>query len=154
MRVRSFVSSLLLFSFVFVSFTGVVLFFAPRLRAAMNEGWSFLFLTRQQYNEIHLGFSLIFLILSVVHLFLNWHSLKNYVASKKNFGFIKKEFVAAFFVSLILFFGIIEKIVPFSNYFSYFYGIKKQEVARGYFYKHKRGFEYKRHISISKPSGM
>jgi len=68
---RAFISVTTALSFVAMSITGVVLFVTPPGRVAHWTGWKIGALTKEQWAGLHIWFSLLFMIVAVLHLYLN-----------------------------------------------------------------------------------
>lgn len=105
-RGRAFANLLLLCSFIVVGFSGLVLLGAPRGRI---PGWEFLWLGKGEWAELHEHFGILMIVLTAVHLWLNWKPLKSYFRAKmaekpvENFlGKIRLEFLAAILVCVVL----------------------------------------------------
>ncbi len=78
-RGRAFVSLLMLFSFVVMAVSGVALFAAPRGPA---RDWLFLALGKHDWVAVHVVFSVLFMVLALVHVFLNRKPLISYLKRK------------------------------------------------------------------------
>ena len=79
---RAFISLLATFSFVTLAVTGVILYITPPGRSANWTNWTFWTLTKQQWIGLHICFSTLFLIVSVLHIWLNFKPLINYFVNK------------------------------------------------------------------------
>lgn len=78
-NMRGFISLLLMLQTMIVILSGVVRYFSPRGREAHWVDWRVLNLDKDQWSSIHVVFSLLFVILMVVHLLYNWRPMVNYV---------------------------------------------------------------------------
>ncbi len=113
---RAFTSLFLLWSFIILTVSGVVVFIAPPGRIANWVVWRFLGLTKDQWEALHSIFGYLFVIAGVYHLVLNWKAVLHYVRRKLKEGKkIKLEFVTSLIVTLILFVLILIDIPPFST---------------------------------------
>ncbi|GJQ63182.1 MAG: hypothetical protein SCALA702_22350 [Melioribacteraceae bacterium] len=106
----------ILFSFVIMTFTGIILFFAPHGRIAHWTYWTFLGLQKESWQAVHTVFTFIFVFAGIMHLYFNWNAIKLYLTSKfantLKYGF---ELAISLFVVFILFFGSAAELPPFSN---------------------------------------
>ena len=99
MKVRRIVSLTMLFSFIVMSYTGILLFICPKGRVAYWTGWRLLGLSKNQYGDLHTTFMVIFLVAGTWHVVLNWRPITHYL---KNRGRKMKVFTAEFNVALAL----------------------------------------------------
>jgi len=114
---KSFISFGLLFSFIIMSITGIVLYIAPPGRVAKWIIWTFVGLEKGEWEAVHTIFSYIFFILGIFHAFtINWKSLVFYFKKKKQAGLNKKkELIAMSIILLFSYFGTIYEIQPFKS---------------------------------------
>jgi len=113
---RAFVSVTTGLSFVGMSVTGLALFVTPPGRVAHWTGWTLLGLTKDQWGGLHIWLSLVFLIAAVLHLWLNWKPLVSYFKSRlrKTFA-LRWEWVSALAVCVLVFWGTLAEMTPFSD---------------------------------------
>lgn len=113
---RGFTSLLTLGCFVVMSLTGLMLYIVPQGRIAYWIEWQMLGLTKEQWGNIHILSSLIFIIAGAVHTYFNWRSLWNYLYDRAKRGIkLKRELTSSsLIVSLLVIGGIVE--VPPLNY--------------------------------------
>ncbi len=106
---RSFISFTLAWTGTGLFLSGIVLYIAPRGRYANWSGWKFLFLTKDQWTDLHVAFALLFVVAGVFHLFkFNW---------KVFTGFLKKRglaLVLSLAVALLFFAGSYNLWFPFN----------------------------------------
>ncbi|MCW3804030.1 DUF4405 domain-containing protein [Plebeiibacterium marinum] len=114
---RSFISFGLAIAFIAIFVTGIVLYIAPPGRIAHWTNWKIWALTKEEWQAIHITFSLMFVILSIFHLFsINWKVFISYIKSKTSAGINKKkELATSTIVSLIVLTGTIYAVPPFSS---------------------------------------
>lgn len=118
---RSFVSFFLLFTFVVLAITGLILYITPQGRVARWNGWTMLGMSKDQLEGIHTISSFFFLAATLVHLFV--YNLKAIIGYLRNVGRKlnmlrpkrKKEFYAAVILTLVIFFGTLYSLPPFGN---------------------------------------
>ena len=114
--IRPFISWMLVFSFLFMLLTGVVLFVQPYGRVAYWIDWTLLGLGKDDWEGVHICMSVLFLVAIFIHIYLNWKSLIKYV--KKEAGGTLKHFkkvVAAFVLVAVVIAGTLLGINPFQS---------------------------------------
>ncbi|HCT31459.1 MAG TPA: glycoside hydrolase family 18 [Bacteroidales bacterium] len=114
---KAFVSIGLLYAFIIIFLTGIVLYIAPAGRVSNWINWKILWLTKEKWQSIHTVFSFLFVILSIFHLFtLNWRIFWAYLKNKAAIGLNKKrEFYIATVLTFLIFIGVINTFPPFSS---------------------------------------
>jgi hypothetical protein len=118
MKLRKITALILLFSFSVMVYTGVMLFVSPEDTVSHWSNWKFLGLSKPQYGELHTTFMVLFAFFGILHIYLNWNSILNYLkdASQK-ISFTKKELIVALVINIFFFFGTLHYIQPFRMYF-------------------------------------
>ncbi len=114
---RSFISFGLLFSFLIIFFTGIILYIAPAGRIAHWVNWKLIALSKEDWQALHIIFSFLFVILSIFHLFsINWKVFLSYIKSKTSSGLNKKrELLISGILTILIFIGVLYSIPPFSS---------------------------------------
>ena len=119
MKVRRLVSFTALTSFVFLALTGLMLFFSPQGRVAYWSGWRMLGLSREQYVALHTTFMLLFLVVGIWHIVLNWKPIVNYLKDRrKKVRVFTPEFSVALALSGLFFVGTLAGLFPFQQFLS------------------------------------
>lgn len=120
---RGFTTFLTLMSFLIMTVTGIVLYFAPQGRIAYWIDWRFWGITKTDWGSIHTISCFLFVIIGIYHLALNWRALVNYISNKVSGGFrLKREFGIALVISLAIILGSmyqvpgIKQVLDFSEY--------------------------------------
>ncbi len=120
---RGFVTFLTLMSFIIMTITGIVLYFAPQGRIAYWVDWRLWWISKTDWGSIHTISCFLFIIVGIYHLVFNWKALVNYVSNKVSGGFrLKKEFGIALIISLFVILGSmyqvpgIKQVLDFSEY--------------------------------------
>ena len=108
---RAFASSATAFSFVIMAVTGIVLFVSPSGRISRVTEWSFMGLDRIQLINLHVWFSLIFVIVSIAHLYFNWRVMLSYITKRGS----RLEWIAALIICGLIFAGTLIPAPPFST---------------------------------------
>jgi len=115
-RMRAFVSVGLVLFFVSAGLTGAVLFVTPPGRVANWTGWRLWGLTKQEWIAVHIASTAAFLVLSVVHVVLNWRPLVGYFRSRvTRRAAVRPEWVAAAVVWAAVLAGTYWGVRPFSD---------------------------------------
>jgi len=111
---QSFISIALLFSFLVMMFSGIVLYIAPEGSLSRWIGWEIFGLTKSQWEQQHTIFSYLFVIFTVLHIFkINWNWLWSYFIVKKRKFVFYKEIWVALAITVIFFTGTLTNINPF-----------------------------------------
>ena len=93
---KVFVSFYVVFSFLALAVSGVVLYVAPPGRIANWSVWQLLLLSKAQWQAVHTIVALVFLVAASFHIYFNWKVLVAYVKSKLQAGIrMKRELAAA-----------------------------------------------------------
>ncbi|MBC8473177.1 MAG: DUF4405 domain-containing protein [Planctomycetes bacterium] len=112
---RAFFSVLSALSFIGMVFTGVILFVVPPGRIANWTGWTIIGLTKRQWIGLHDWLSIIFVVASVFHVYLNWKALVSYFKNKVSKAFaLRIEWAFALVICCVVFLGTLVDIKPFS----------------------------------------
>ncbi|MFO7828872.1 MAG: DUF4405 domain-containing protein [Bacteroidales bacterium] len=111
---QSFISIGLLFSFIVMMFSGIVLYVAPEGSLSRWIDWNVLGLTKTQWEQQHTIFSYLFVGFTVFHIFkINWVLLWSYFFVEKRKFIYLKEILVALIISVIFFIGTLADISPF-----------------------------------------
>ena len=114
------------FSFLIMSYTGVVLYIAPHGRIARWLDWHFLGLDKTQYQEVHITSMVLFLVFGILHIYYNWKPIVSYLKDvNKKISFTKKEFLIALLLNTIFVVGTLLSIQPFQGILDFSEDIKK-----------------------------
>lgn len=86
LKTRRVISWLSFLSFAILGATGLVLYFTPQGRIANWAIWTFAGLTKEDWGNIHVIVSMLFVITMIWHIILNWKPLIAYLKTtrKKN----------------------------------------------------------------------
>lgn len=113
---RKFVSMTSLFSFIYLAFTGVLLYIIPPGRIAYWADWEIMGLNKDNLGQTHITVSMLFLILMVLHIWLNWKSIWLYMKNRNGRVIVfTAETTAALAISCFVFLGTLYFIAPFST---------------------------------------
>jgi len=82
MNLRKLTSLTALLSFTVLTVSGLVLFLTPQGRVAYWSEWRLWGLTKEAWGAMHILLSLLFLIMGVVHIALNWKAIVHYLKDR------------------------------------------------------------------------
>lgn len=117
---RRFTSLSITLSFLIMSYTGIILFLAPKGRVANWTNWQLLGLDKTQYTNLHVTFMVLFLLGIIFHMYLNWSSLLNYLKNRvRTFSLLTKEFLFAFGINLLFVLGTLYYWTPFDQFLDF-----------------------------------
>ena len=124
-QTKGFTSLLLAAVFLILSFSGVMMYLAPRGRVANWTPWTMLGLGKQDWQAIHINIALLFLIVSGLHLYLNWSVLWRYIKKKGSLALnLKLEALVALLLAVLVVAGAIIRFPPFRTIVNFNYQIK------------------------------
>lgn len=116
MRIRRVVSLTMLFSFVVMVYTGIMLFVAPHGRVAYWTGWRLLGLSKEQCGELHTTFMVAFVVSGIWHITLNWKPITNYLKSRsRELKIFTPEFNIALVLAIVFAAGTLAAVPPWSS---------------------------------------
>lgn len=116
MKFRRVVSLTLLISLVPLLVTSVILYIVPEGRVAYWSNWRMLGLSKTQWGDVHINLGWLFLLAGIIHLYLNWKPILNYLRTKaKEFKLFTLEFNIGLLITLFCFIGTLLGIPPLST---------------------------------------
>ncbi len=105
------------FSFLIMSYTGIILFIVPHGRVAYWADWHLFGLSKGQYGELHTTSMVSFLVFALLHIYYNWKPIVSYMKDKtKKVSFTKKEFLIALGLNVVFVIGTLMPIQPFKGF--------------------------------------
>jgi len=105
------------FSFLIMSYTGVILYIAPHGRISKWLDWHLFGLDKTQYQELHTTSMVTFLLFAILHIYYNWKPIVSYMKdSSKKISFTKKEFLIAFILNSFFVVGTLTLVQPFKGF--------------------------------------
>jgi len=111
---RTFISVALLFSFIIMMISGIILYIAPEGSLSRWINWDVFSLSKKQWEQQHTVFSYLFIIFSVLHVFkINWFLLKSYFFAVKIKPVFLKEIVISIIIVALVFVGTLFDWRPF-----------------------------------------
>ena len=114
---RKITSFVMLYSFVIMVVSGVMLFISPFGRLSMMIRWEMLGLDKMQWQALHIIFMVIFAIGGILHIVYNFKAIKNYLKSKsKKMVVLTTSHSIAIGVTAIFFYVTINHMEPFESF--------------------------------------
>ena len=115
-RWKAFISLYIVFSFLVLALSGLVLYVAPPGRIANWSIWRLVLLSKAQWQAVHTIFAFLFIVAASFHLYFNWKVLLAYLRSKLHEGLhMKREVGAASAAGVLLLALTIGGVPPFSS---------------------------------------
>ncbi|MCL4218059.1 MAG: DUF4405 domain-containing protein [Candidatus Hydrogenedentes bacterium] len=112
---RGFTSFVVLFSFLIMLLSGIMLYLSPRGRVANWTGWTMWGLEKHEWESLHLTMALAMLAGAGFHIYFNWSYLVRYIKDAAQSGMrSKRELGLASLVVVLLFAGTQAGVPPFS----------------------------------------
>ena len=82
MKIRKFTSLCLVWSFILLGITSIILYIMPSGRVAFWANWAMLGLDKHQWGALHTNLGYLFLVASLIHIVLNWSLIVRYLKNK------------------------------------------------------------------------
>lgn len=115
MKLRRIVSLTALLSFIVLILTCVILYIVPHGRVAYWSCWTLWGLSKDQWTNLHINTGILFLIAIVLHSWLNFKPIVNYLKNKtQNLVVFTKEFNISLIILLLFCAGTYFETAPFS----------------------------------------
>lgn len=103
-----------LLSFLVLVSSGIVLFLTPQGRVAYWSEWRLWGLTKEAWGALHILLSLLFLVVGVIHIVLNWKAILLYLKDRtRRLKIFTPEFVTSLALTVIFTAGPLFGWVPF-----------------------------------------
>ena len=114
------------FSFLIMSYTGIILYIAPHGRVSRWLDWHLFGLDKTQYQELHITSMVLFLLFAILHIYYNWKPLISYLKDiNKKISFTKKEFLIAFLLNVVFVIGTLFHLQPFQSILDFGESVKE-----------------------------
>jgi len=125
MSLKKITSLTMLWAILIMTYTGIMLFIAPPGRIANWANWKLLGLGKEDYAQIHTTFMVLFVAMTILHVYYNWKPMTSYMKNKaKEMIVFTKDMLAAIVLSLVFIVGTLSGIAPFSSFLDFVDGIK------------------------------
>ena len=114
--IRKTTSMTALFSFIWLSFTGIIMYFMPPGRIAYWVDWHIFGLNKDNIGQAHTTVSMLFVVAMVLHVWLNFGAIVGYMRSKsRKLIVFTPETTAGLVIACVVFFGTLYSVAPFST---------------------------------------
>lgn len=125
MSLKKITSLTMLLSIIIMTYTGIMLFISPPGRIANWANWKLFGFGKENYAQIHSTFMVLFVLMTLLHVYYNWKPITNYMQSKaKQIIVLTKEMIVAITLSIVFIVGTLSGISPFSSFLNFGDGIK------------------------------
>lgn len=113
-RSRTAVSFIILFSFILLAVSGVIMYLRPEGNIARWTSWSIWGLNKQNWEGLHTLFSIFFILSVAFHVVYNWKAISTYFKGvfTKSFGY-RRELTAAVVITALFLTISLWQIDPF-----------------------------------------
>ena len=113
-KITSFV---MLYSFIVMVLSGIILFISPFGRLSIMIRWEMLGLDKMQWQALHIIFMVIFAVGGIIHILYNIKAIKNYLKSKsKKMVVLTTSHSIAIGITASLFYVTINHMEPFESF--------------------------------------
>jgi hypothetical protein len=113
---RAVISFYIIIAFIIMSVSGIILYFAPPGRIAFWSEWTFIALTKEQWQAVHTLFTFIFVFAAAFHIYFNWSVITSYLKKRMNEGMRRRnELILASVFSVIVLSLTVGNFPPFSS---------------------------------------
>jgi len=125
MSLKKITSLTMLLSIVVMTYTGVMLFIAPPGRIANWANWKLLGLSKESYANIHTTFMVLFVLMTLLHIYYNWKPMISYMKNKtKQLVVFTNDMIISLVISAFFIIGTLLGVSPFSSFLDFGDGIK------------------------------
>lgn len=115
-KLRKVTSLTALWSFALLVITSVILYIMPAGRVAYWADWQLWGLSKTQWGELHINFGVLLLLSMVLHVYLNWGPIVNYMKTRaKKLRIFTPDFNLAMAVAVLVAVGTYLQVPPFST---------------------------------------
>lgn len=114
MKLRKVASLTALLTFVMLTVTGIILYVVPQGRVAYWSEWRLWGLTKEDWAAMHILVSLLFLVVGIIHVVLNWGPIVFYLKdrAKQRLRVFTPEFTLSLALTLLFALGAVYKLPP------------------------------------------
>ncbi|SDK31927.1 protein of unknown function [Maridesulfovibrio ferrireducens] len=124
---RKITSLISFFAIIVMSLTSVILYLVPQGRVAYWADWKFLWLTKEQWGDIHICTGVLFLFVSILHIWLNWKPITAYLKKKAAAAtFSSTAFFISIFITLYVVVGTLAGLPPMKQVLEFSTHLKTQ----------------------------
>ncbi|WP_034602871.1 DUF4405 domain-containing protein [Maridesulfovibrio frigidus] len=128
---RKITSLVSFFSIIILSITSVVLYLVPQGRVAYWANWNLLGLSKEQWGDIHICTGVLFLVASILHIWLNWKPIMAYLKKKSGAAnFSSPAFFISLIITLYVVIGAVAGVPPMNNILEFSAHLKDQGAVK------------------------
>ena len=91
------------------------MYVTPKGRVANWTDWTLFSLSKSEWSEVHINACLLFLMVSIIHWFLNWKVFWSYIKRKASGLNLKLEMTVATVLTVVVVAGTLLQVPPFST---------------------------------------
>lgn len=116
-------------SFIITLITSVVLYVVPQGRVAYWADWHLLGLSKTQWGDIHITVGTLFVVVLLIHIFLNWKPIMAYMKNKaREFSFKTMPVIVSLVLTLFVVVGTLVHLPPMQQVLDFSASIKDAAV--------------------------
>lgn len=104
---RKWIDLFLFYATLMIIISGIVLYIMPHGRVAYFTGWKFLGIDKDGWDNLHVIFGFLMVIVAIWHIVINWKPLKKYL--------LQKESLIALFTTVVIIAGTLLNLQPFKS---------------------------------------
>ncbi|OEU65571.1 MAG: hypothetical protein BA863_01540 [Desulfovibrio sp. S3730MH75] len=124
---RKITSLVSFFSIILMALTSVVLYLVPQGRVVYWANWKLIGLNKEQWTNMHICIGVLFLIASILHIWLNWKPIMAYLKKKAGASnFSSPAFFISLFITLYVTIGTIAGVPPMKQVLEFSEHLKDQ----------------------------
>jgi hypothetical protein len=117
---RAFVTFYIVFSFIVIALSGMVLYIAPPGRIVNWSTWTFVLLEKANWQAVHTIFAFLFVVATGFHIYFNWRVIVAYLKSKLGEGIRRRrELALASVLGLAILSFTLGSVPPFGTVMSF-----------------------------------
>jgi len=111
---RKVISLTTFFSFALLFLTSIILYITPHGRVAYWSNWQLWGLSKTQWGALHTNLGVLFIVVSVWHLILNWSAIVSYIVRRKQ-AMCSSSTVWSLLITIIISVGTLANVTPFNS---------------------------------------
>ena len=112
-------------SFIITLVTSVVLYIVPQGRVAYWADWHFMGLSKEQWGDIHITVGTLFIVVSLIHVWLNWKPMMAYMKNQaRELVVMTKPMIVSVAITLFVTVGTLFGLPPMQQVIDFGVSIK------------------------------
>jgi hypothetical protein len=114
---RAFITFSIVFAFLVILVSGIILYVAPPGRIANWSRWTIVALTKSQWQAVHTVFAALFVIIALFHVYFNWKVILSNVRKRIADGMSRRrELAFALSIGIVIVMLVLTDAPPFSTF--------------------------------------